>query len=147
MATGPVLVAFDGSELATFAIEEAGRQFGDGRAALVVCVWQPADVGFSPTDGHHFDAADAVAVRHAAERTAAHGAALAAGLGFDAQAVALEAAPTWRGIVERAEACDASVIVVGSHGRHGLVGHLLGSVASAVVTHAPCSVLVVPGQG
>ncbi len=46
---GPVLFAYDGSELAELAIEEAGRQLAPGREALVVCVWQPADVGFLPT--------------------------------------------------------------------------------------------------
>jgi nucleotide-binding universal stress UspA family protein len=32
---------------------------------------------------------------------------------------------------------------MGSHGRSGLAKLLLGSVASYVVSHAPCSVLVV----
>ena len=34
-------------------------------------------------------------------------------------------------------------VVVGSHGRRGFQKLVLGSVASHVVTHAPCSVLVV----
>lgn len=34
-------------------------------------------------------------------------------------------------------------LIVGSHGRRGFQKLLLGSVASHVVTHAPCSVLVV----
>ena len=45
-AAGPVLIAYDGSERARLAIEEAGRQLASGREALVACVWQPADVGF-----------------------------------------------------------------------------------------------------
>ena len=35
------------------------------------------------------------------------------------------------------------LVIVGSHGRSGLKKLLLGSVASHVVSHAPCSVLVV----
>ena len=37
----------------------------------------------------------------------------------------------------------ADLLVVGSHGRTGLDKLLMGSVASYVVTHAPCNVLVV----
>ena len=38
---------------------------------------------------------------------------------------------------------EADLIVLGSHGRTGLERLLIGSVARTVVTHAPCSVLVV----
>lgn len=47
-------------------------------------------------------------------------------------------------IVERARLAHAGLIVIGSHGRHGLNHLLLGSVAEKVVEHAPCAVLVVP---
>jgi nucleotide-binding universal stress UspA family protein len=40
----------------------------------------------------------------------------------------------------------ASLIVVGSHGRTGMLRRLLGSVAEATVCHAPCSVYVVREQ-
>jgi nucleotide-binding universal stress UspA family protein len=111
----------------------------------VVCVWQPADVGFVPIGGRHFDAADATEVRKAAEETAAHGASLAEKAGFRPQHIAIEGAPTWRGILDVAEAHDASLIVLGSHRRSGLAGHLLGSVAAAVSAHSSASVLVVHG--
>lgn len=47
-------------------------------------------------------------------------------------------------IVEYARKRGAGIIVVGSHGRHGLSHALMGSVAEKVVRHAPCPVLVVP---
>jgi nucleotide-binding universal stress UspA family protein len=140
---GPVLFAFDGSELAALAIDRAGRELAAGRDALVVCVWQPVDVGFVPVSQRHFDADKAPEVRAAAEETAAHGAALAQKAGFRSQAKAVEAAPTWKGIVETAEQAQASLIVLGAHRRSGLVGHLLGNVASAVAAHGTASVLVV----
>lgn len=143
---GPVLFAYDGSELAALAIGAAGRELAPGRDALVVCVWQPADVGFVPTGQRSFNAAEATEVRAAAEETAAHGASLAERAGFRAQSVAVEAAPTWSGIVAVAEERQASVIVLGSHRRSGLK-RLLGSVAAAVVSHAACSVLVVHSRG
>jgi MFS family permease/nucleotide-binding universal stress UspA family protein len=141
---GPVLFAYDGSELAAFAIAQAGCQLGLQRDALVVCVWRPVDVGFTPSDKNHFDADRAVEVRHAAERTAAHGASLADGAGFLARSAAVEAAPTWKGIVDAAEEHDASLIVLGPHRRNGLLGHLQGSVAAAVVAHTTTPVLIIP---
>lgn len=46
-------------------------------------------------------------------------------------------------IVDTAEEEKCDFVIVGSQGRSGLKRLLLGSVASHVVTHAPCSVLVV----
>lgn len=42
-----------------------------------------------------------------------------------------------------AKETNASLIIVGSHGRTGVLRRLLGSVAEATVRHAPCSVFVV----
>jgi nucleotide-binding universal stress UspA family protein len=140
---GPVLFAYDGSELAALAIEQAAQQLAPGRDALVVCVWQPADVGFIPADERHVDANDASDVKRAAEETAAYGASLAEKAGFRSQSLAVMAAPTWKGIVDTSVERKVSLIVLGSHRRRGVVGHLLGSVAAAVVTHSAASVLVV----
>jgi nucleotide-binding universal stress UspA family protein len=142
-ATGPVLFAYDGSELAAFAIEQAGRELSSGREALVLCVWQPADVGFVLTAEPHLDADQASQVQRAAGEVAARGATLADKAGFRAQSVALEASPTWKGIVETAAEHKVSLIVIGSHRRRGLEKYLLGSVAAAVVAHSEASVLVV----
>jgi nucleotide-binding universal stress UspA family protein len=46
-------------------------------------------------------------------------------------------------IVALAKAVDADVIVLGTHGRHGLGRMLLGSVAEEVVKRAPCGVFVI----
>jgi nucleotide-binding universal stress UspA family protein len=141
-ATGPVLFAFDGSELAAFAIEQAGRELASGREALVLCVWQPADVGFVLTAEAHFDAGQASQVQRAAEEVAARGATLADMAGFRSHGMAVQAAPTWKGIVETAAEQKVSLIVMGSHRRRGLEKYFLGSVAAAVVAHAEASVLV-----
>jgi nucleotide-binding universal stress UspA family protein len=143
VALGPVLFAFDGSELAKLAIEQAGRQLAPGRDALITCVWQPVDVGFVPVGEQNFDAADAAEVRTAAEEVAAFGASLAEQAGFHPESVVIQAAPTWKGIVEVAKEREVSLIVLGPHRRSGLVGHLLGSVTAAVVAHSASSVLIV----
>jgi MFS family permease/nucleotide-binding universal stress UspA family protein len=143
-SVGPVVFAYDGTNLAERAIHQAATQLGSGRCALVVCVWQPADVGFTPADEDHFDADQAQEVRHAAERTAAHGASLAEEAGFRAESIAVEAAPTWKGIVRAADEHGASLIVLGPHRRSGLLGHLQGSVAAAVIAHTDIPVMVFP---
>lgn len=48
-------------------------------------------------------------------------------------------------IIRVAEEAEVDLIVVGSHGRHGL-GLLLGSTANAVLHHAKCDVLAVRVQ-
>jgi nucleotide-binding universal stress UspA family protein len=140
---GPIVFAYDGSDLAKLAIDEAGRQLGSGRDALVLTVWHPFDVGFLPAAGVHFDAAQVSDVSDAAQQTAAEGASLAQAAGFNASRAAVEASPTWKGIVKVAEEHDASLIVLGSHGRSGLAGVLIGSVAEAVAAHSRRSVLIV----
>jgi nucleotide-binding universal stress UspA family protein len=50
-------------------------------------------------------------------------------------------------LIEVARREHADLLVVGSHGRTGLTKLVLGSVASHVATHAPCSVLVVRRDG
>ncbi len=144
--TTPILFAYDGSALAALAIERAGQELATSRDALVLCVWQPADVGFEPVTSRLFDVDAANEVRRAAEETADFGAALARDAGFRAHGLAAEAAPTWKGIVLVAQTHHIGVIVLGAHRRTGLVGHLLGSVTTAVLSHADCSVFVVHEQ-
>lgn len=141
-ASGPVIFAYDGSELSKLAIDEAARQLGTGRDALVVTIWQPFEVGFVPVRGLRFNAEQVAEVKRAAEDTAAEGASLAEQAGFRARSRAIEAAPTWKAIVNVAEDHDCSLIVLGSHGRSGLASMLVGSVAAGVAAHSPRSVLI-----
>ena len=142
-ASGPVVFAYDGSDLAKRAIDEAGRLLEAGGDALIVTVWQPFDVGFLPAAGIEFDAAQIADVRAAAAQTAASGAELAEAAGFHPQSAEIETSPTWKGIVKFADDHDARLIVVGSHGRSGFAGALVGSVAGAVAAHSRRSVLIV----
>jgi nucleotide-binding universal stress UspA family protein len=47
-------------------------------------------------------------------------------------------------IVSEAKKRKVDTIILGSHGRTGLTRLMMGSVASRVIGHAPCKVLVVP---
>jgi nucleotide-binding universal stress UspA family protein len=46
-------------------------------------------------------------------------------------------------ILKEQEDKEAELVVVGSHGRSGFIGHITGSVADRVVHHARCPVLLV----
>lgn len=46
-------------------------------------------------------------------------------------------------IIEQAEALNADLLVMGTHGRTGITHLLIGSVAERVIRHAPCPVFVV----
>lgn len=50
-------------------------------------------------------------------------------------------------ITSLAQALEADMIVVGTHGRRGLARWLLGSVAEAILRNATCPVFVVPPLG
>jgi nucleotide-binding universal stress UspA family protein len=138
-----VVFAYDESDLAKMAITESAEVLNHGPDALVLTVWQPFNVGFVSPRELQIDAAAADEVSAAAGETAEQGARLAQEAGFKARSMAVEAAPTWKGIVETADDHDASLIVIGSHGRTGLASVLIGSVAEAVAAHSRRSVLIV----
>ena len=64
------------------------------------------------------------------------------GTGLKTEAKILNGDPRTE-LVEAARTEYADLLVVGSHGRTGMAKLLMGSVASYVVAHAPCSVMVV----
>lgn len=64
----------------------------------------------------------------------------------EVKAELIDGAP-WVAIVAAASADpEIDLIVMGTHGRTGIVRALIGSVAERVVRHAPCAVMVVRQQ-
>jgi nucleotide-binding universal stress UspA family protein len=59
----------------------------------------------------------------------------------------IQSGPPFVEIVRYAKANDVDLIVMGTHGRTGIVHALLGSVAEKVVRKAPCPVLTVRTKG
>jgi nucleotide-binding universal stress UspA family protein len=140
---GPVLFAYDGSDQAKAAIQEAGRQLSPGRKAVVLTVWQPLGAAL-PFGSIGDGAVDLEAsIETDAHKVAGEGAKLAASAGFEATPLATDGTPIWRSLVDSADEHDASVVVMGSHGRTGIGLVLMGSVASAVVRHTERPVLIV----
>jgi nucleotide-binding universal stress UspA family protein len=139
--SSPVLVCYDGSDDARYAIETAATLFPGGHA-LVVSVWQRLagldSIAWAgePAGMVNADELDRAAAEHAS-RLAEQGARIAHEGGLDAEPLPVEAlGPIWKSIVEAGAAHDASAIVIGSRGLTGLRAMLLGSVSSAVVHHA-----------
>jgi nucleotide-binding universal stress UspA family protein len=149
-----ILIATDGSEFSRKALDKAcevakGRE---GVSFLVISVYEPqVPMAAEPyaLSAQYFERLDGLA-RERAEETARAGVNFLRSK-FPNASVEIESVVKFGGpaqmIVEAADAWDADLIVVGSHG-HGFWGRLaLGSVSDAVLHHAPCSVLVVRGSG
>jgi nucleotide-binding universal stress UspA family protein len=140
MSDRPILIAYDGSEYAKAAIEQAAEQLQNDRHAIVLTVWQRfsgafVGVGVPPEgleDGIEDDA----------RRVAQEGARLAREAGFEAEAAVERGDPVWQRIVEAADELDVGLVVMGSAGRTGISRVLIGSVAGAVASHSRRPVLI-----
>ncbi len=136
-----IVVGTDGSDSARRALERsAALAAADGARLVVVTAFEghdaasndsvPADVRWMLTDRNQ-------AERHARDgRTVAHDSGVE-----DVVVQALEGDPASK-LLETADDFDADLIVVGSVGLTNSTRFILGSVASTVLHHAPCDVLV-----
>lgn len=145
---GPVLIAYDGSSDARFAIDQAAAILAD-LEAVVLYVRPPLEGLEAHLEGHlaleDVRGIDAASM-DGAERIAAEGAEYAAKTGLSAAEPRVESsydAPA-DAIVHVADELDARLIVMGSRGRRGLGALLLGSTSHQVLHHAHRAVLVVP---
>ncbi len=150
----PVLIGYDGSEVARAAVRHAAELFA-GRPAVLATVWEPGlaavpmglpdtiGVGGLPPDLETVEAVDHAEREHAST-VAGDGAEFARSLGLVAEPQAVpdevDVAETLLGIARER---GAAVVVVGSHGISGLRPRLLGSVSRKVVEHCDRPVLVI----
>jgi len=146
-AHGPLLLCYDGSADAAYAIQRAGELFA-GRSALVVTVWQPvaalASIAAAGAPVSTVDVTELVLEAEEASRVADEGVRVASQAGLDAVPLSIEAGgPVWKTILELAEQHSAATIVMGSRGLTGLRSMLLGSVSSAVAERADRPTLII----
>jgi nucleotide-binding universal stress UspA family protein len=150
----PVLIAYDGSEVARAAVRHAAELF-TGRPAVLATIWEPGlaavavglpdtiGVGSLPPDPATVETVDRLQREHAST-VAGEGAAFARSLGLVAEPQAVpdevDVADT---LITIARERGAAVVVVGSHGISGLRRRLLGSVSRKLVEHCDRPVLVI----
>ena len=140
-----ILLAVDESEYSAAAAEAvATRPWPSGTIVRVLTAIEPV---VPPAAELWYDAGGSI--ERAQQELAARAAQLTVGVAETLRASGLTVETAARDgeprsvIVDEARDWSADLIVIGSHGYTGLKRWLLGSVAQAVVTHAPCSVEVV----
>lgn len=135
--TKTVLVGVDGSDSSRLAARRAAEVASALGAQLRVLVAVDSSMGdgAADSDGHRMTAGEV------AERIAMEVAQSVSDVLADVQTDVWPGKPA-EALVEEAERLDAELIVVGNRRAQGLA-RVLGSVASAVVSHAPCDVYIV----
>jgi nucleotide-binding universal stress UspA family protein len=141
-----ILLGEDGSESAAAAADTVRRWSALHGSPIRVLSVADVDPQWNPwLRGAEMRAAQAAKTASLHEHQEALARSTAAALekaGLVAEGVVEDGNPAHR-LVEAAVNWDADLIVVGTHG-HGGLGPIVGSVARAVLYHAPCSILVVP---
>jgi nucleotide-binding universal stress UspA family protein len=131
-----ILVAYDGSDGAKRALDQAAELAHNGASVSVVSVAEPL-----PQFGR---AAPMLVPEEDEERKQElrEAKAALAGKGIDASIVERKGDAATM-IIGEAEHENAEVIVMGTRGLNTAQGWLLGSVSSKVVERAPCNVMIV----
>lgn len=139
-----ILVATDGSELsersARHAVALAKLHGSKITAVTVTAPWSAVAIGeiaVAVPENDYEARAEANA-----KRDLVAVAEIAKAAGVSETNVHLRNAQPWRAIIAEAEKVKCDLIVMGSHGRRGLEGFLLGSETQKVLTHAKVPVLV-----
>ena len=135
-----ILVAIEQSQYSTKALERAvelAKQEGAALTALVVAETVKGIEEVYP------DTLLEEKLLAQAKGTAENAKSFAKGQGVTLQTLVQASSSPEEAILDQAAKLGVDLIVVGSRGKKGIARFLLGSVASTVVTHAPCSVLVV----
>ncbi|MBA4130424.1 MAG: universal stress protein UspA [Hyphomicrobium sp.] len=139
-----ILLATDGSDLSEVAQSHAialAKAFGSSVVVIYATPpWSSLVVGDAvvmyPPDDYE-QTMDAAAQKLLGKVSDAFKAA-----GISVEAVHNTDPQAHKAIVETAKAKGCDLIVMGSHGRHGIAGLMLGSVANKTVTHAHVPVLI-----
>lgn len=143
MAYKHVLAAVDLSDESSQVLKEAKQVAEDHGARLsLISVVKPLTQVYGGLDMAAYTQASVNFEREAQTQAVEHLKKIGSGIGVDTDSVhAVIGAPAPQ-IVDTAKELGVDLIVVGSHGKHGL-GLLLGSTANGVLHHADCDVLTI----
>ena len=136
-----IIVGVDGSDQSMHALDWAAQEAAQRRCPLtLVCAYTVPTFSAAALDGG-YAALDDSAIRAGAQQVLADAAARVASSGavVDTELFVGDAS----GVLVDASA-SAGLAVVGTRGRGGFAGRLLGAVSSALPAHAACPTVVVP---
>jgi nucleotide-binding universal stress UspA family protein len=133
-----VLIGVDDSSFSRVAVEEVARR--SWRSGTAVKILSVIETPYNPTLQEEISENPYKIARASVDD--ATEVLRRSGNNFEIMGDIIEGSPK-RVILDEAEAWEADLIVVGSHGRRGLDRFLLGSVSQAVALHALCSVEIV----
>ena len=139
-----ILLPVDGSATARLALDKAlslAKAF-DSDVTLIYVIDPYAFTGVG-TDFSYGQAEYISAARDEAQEAIETARQVFESNGVAVKSSVVEAHSTYQAILDAAQAVHADLIVMGSHGRHGLKKLVLGSITSQVLSHAHLSVLVV----
>jgi nucleotide-binding universal stress UspA family protein len=138
---GPLVLCYDGSDIAEKAIRTAPVLVGRGRTARVLYAYKPTERSLGVAQGATGGRIDAPVAGEADAHTIVdRGVAIARDAGFDAEPLLVVAdRRTAALIAAAAEELDAPGIVMGQRGLSGVKSAVLGSVSREVVNayHRP----------
>lgn len=159
MASGPVIIGFDGSPAAEHAVSEGAGLLAP-RKAIVVVVWEPqsafdltalpmraAELPITPLDICEVKQIEEELYQDA-QRIAQWGVMLATEAGLEAEGLAVaDVSTTAETLVRVAEEQDAAAILLGARKRSRVTELLLGSTSQGVLHKATCPVVIVRYDG
>lgn len=140
-----ILIATDGSELASRAVEHGTKLAKSiGANVLLLTVTERFHVlTLSPDQLEETPASFREHMQRQADRILAEATEIANNLGIKAQTLHVEDDAPYRAIIRTAEDRCCDVIVMASHGRGGVSALVLGSETMKVLHHSNIPVLVV----
>ncbi len=146
-----ILVAVDGSETSNKAIAAALEMASYSGGRSVVRLLHVVDemayfTGLDPYAGQSYSVISVM--REAGEKILADALAIVQSAGVQADTVLIDrlGAHLAETVAEQAKEWDASLIVVGTHGRKGIGRLLMGSGAEQIIRLATCPVLVIRSE-